>query len=319
MKRSFLLTLFTIFLPYNIIASEPSAFGAGNLDNPKPYGLTSSEEALLQNKKNLRKVVVKSNNQANKVESLRDRLDGLQGIIEGLAKKTQDNKVTIRTLSNQNSDKLKSSDEYEKRLAEATQLNNEVSQNNLKSIEKITLVISEISLLIDTINSTYVTKEEFNSLVNDVNKFKDLVASELKGKSKAKAKVKSQDSLLSSMDNDEIAKKAQSLYEKKFYTKSIKYYTYLIDKNYKPARAHYMIGEMNYYRKNYADAIAYFKKSASVYPDSVYMPILMLHTALSMDKTGDKKNAKAFYNGIIVKYPESKYADDAKKYLGLMK
>ena len=79
-------------------------------------------------------------------------------------------------------------------------------------------------------------------------------------------------------------------------------YLYLIEKKYKPARSHYMIGEMNYYRKNYSEAIAYFKKSASLYAKASYMPTLMLHTAVSMEKTGDKKNAKSFYKGIISKY-----------------
>jgi len=29
---------------------EPSAFGAGNLDNPNPYGLSDDEKHILQNK-----------------------------------------------------------------------------------------------------------------------------------------------------------------------------------------------------------------------------------------------------------------------------
>ncbi len=316
MKRSYLLALSITFLQFNLVAGEPSAFGAGNLNNPKPYGLTSTEEALLQNKKNLQQVVVKSNNQANKVDSLRSRIDGLQSIIEGLSQKAQDNKVALKSLSNQIDNKLKGSDEYEKRVGEITQLNNDISQNNIKDIEKLKLVISEISLLIDTINALYVSKDEFNKLVSDVNNFKDLVAGELKSKSASGSK--SDGSSLSSMDNAEISDKAQEFYEKKFYTKAIEYYNYLIDKNYKPARAHYMIGEMNYYRKNYSDAIAYFKKSASLYSDASYMPILMLHTARAMDYTGDKKNAKAFYNGIIAKYPDTKYAKDSKEYLSLM-
>jgi len=48
------------------------------------------------------------------------------------------------------------------------------------------------------------------------------------------------------------------------------------------------------------------------------MPELMLHTAISMDKTKDKKNAKAFYKGIVSKYPGTKEADEAKRLLNLM-
>jgi TolA-binding protein len=306
MKRSFLVTIFVAFLPFNLISAEPSAFGAGDLSNPKPYGLTTSEEVVLQNKQKLQKVVVNTNNQANRVDSLRERIDGLQTIIESLSRKSQENKVKLQKLEEKNIEELNSSNEYEKRLSE-------VSQSNSQNIESLKLVVSEMSLLLDTINKTHVTKEEFNTLVNDVNKFKGLVAKELKKSSSSKK------SKLSNKSNADIAKQAYAYYKKKYYTKAIENYTYLIEKNYKPAHAHYMIGEMKYRRKNYADAIAYFKKSASLYSKASYMPDLMLHTARSMQLTGDKKNAKSFYNALVAKYPKTSQAKSAKKYLSSMK
>ena len=306
MKRSILVTFLVTFLPFNLIGAEPSAFGAGNINNPNPYGLTSSEELLLQNKKNLRKVVVKSNNQANEVDSLRERIDGLQTIIESLSRKSQENKIYLKNLDKKGKEELNSANEYEKRLSE-------ISQTNSQSIEQIKLVIGELSTLLDSINTTYITKDEFNVLVKEMNQFKDLVAKELKSSSAPKK------SELSQMSTGEVATKAKQFYNKKYYTKAIEYYSYLIEKNYKPARAHYMIGEMKYKRKNYSDAISYFKKSASLYSKASYMSSLMLHTAISMDKTGDKKNAKAFYKGVIQKFPNTKDAKDAKKYLSLMK
>jgi len=162
-------------------------------------------------------------------------------------------------------------------------------------------------------NSDYVSKTDFNRLVKDVNSVKGLLSKNIKSGSSSKS------SDLDKMKKAEIAKKARAFYDKKHYTKSIEYYKYLIEANYRPARAHYMIGEMMYYRKNYADAIAYFKKSASLYDKASYMPVLMLHTAVSMSKTGDNKNAKAFYQAIISKYPDTKYAKDSEKYLNLMK
>jgi len=313
MKSFFLVVSFATIIPYNLIGAEPSAFGAGDLNNPNPYGLTSNETVILQNKKNLHKIVVKSNNQENKVESIKDRLDGLQTVLEGLIEKTHKNKISIKNLDKKNSKVMLSADEYEKRLSKVTQINTQVNQNNAAAIEKIKLIISELSTLLDSINKTYVTKDELNALVNDVNAFKVLVTKELK------KSVKPKKLSLKNMSNPDIAKKARAFYDKKYYTKSIEYYSYLIDVNYKPARAHYMIGEMNYYRKNYANAIAYFKKSASLYSKSSYMPILMLHTAVAMDKTGDKKNAKSFYEAIIAKYPDSEYTKNAKKFLKAMK
>ncbi len=296
-----------VIVPILLQSAEPSAFGAGNLSNPKPYGLTSNEKVILQNKKTLRKVEVKSNNQANEVDSLRERLDGLQSIIESLSRKSHNNKINLKKLNEKNTQELETSDEYEKRLSDVSQINSE-------NIVKINTVITEMTTLVDTINAQYITKDEFNALVNDVNKFKSLMAKELKG---TKSK-KSSSSKLQKMSKDDIATEAKKFFNKKYYTDAIKYYNYLIEQNYKPANAHYMIGEMNYRRKNYSDAISYFKKSVSLYSKAKYMPELMLHTAISMEKTGDKKNAKAFYKGIVSKYPESKESNEARKYLNLM-
>ena len=305
MKRSVIVVLLTATVPLLLISAEPSAFGAGDLSNPEPYGLTSNEKVILDNKDKLRKVFVKSNNQANEVDSLRERIDGLQSIIESLSRKAHNNKIKLNRLSEENVLKTENSDEYEKRLSE-------VVGSNSENIETTKKAISEMSLLIDSINKDYVTKKEFNSLVNDVNNFKALIAKELKSSPKTKNPTKSK---LDSMSSAEIAKQAQVYFDKKWYTNAIENYNFLIKKNYKPAYAHYMLGEMNYRRKNYSDAMTYFKKSASLYSEASYMPTLMLHSAMSMHKTGDKKNAQTFFKAVVAKYPQSSEAEEAKKYI----
>lgn len=302
MNHFTLATLCVVTVPFFLFSAEPSAFGAGNLDTPNPYGLTANEKVILNNKNTLHDVKVKSNNQANEVDSLRERLDGLQSIIENLSRKAHNNKITLKQLDEKNNQDTESADEYEKRLSEVTQSNSE-------SIEKINMILPELSKLVDSINSSYITKTEFNALVKDVNKFKSLVAGELKGTKKSS----STKSTFAKMSNGEIATKAKAFYNKQYYTDAIKYYTHLIEKNYKPANAHYMIGEMKYKRKNYSDAISYFKKSASLYSKASYMPTLMLHTAISMQKTGDTNNAQAFFKGVVSKYPDSKEAVKASK------
>lgn len=297
MNNSKIIALLAVILPYHLMSAEPSAFGAGDLNNPNPYGLTSTEATLLETKKDLRKVVVKSNNQANEVDSLRERIDGLQTVIEAISSSTRENKLKLKSLE----DEKNNNSEYDKRIAESIQINS-------KEIEKINLQISEISKLIDSINTTYVTKEEFNSFVNNVNKVKD-----------PKSSTKQKKSQNSDMSDSDIETKAKELYDKKLYGESLEYYKQLIEKNYKPANAHYMVGEIEYYRKNYADAVAYFKKSATLHSKASYMPTLMLHTAVSMEKSGDKANAKVFYDAIITQYPNSTHAETAKKKLSTMK
>jgi len=307
MRSSNIIAVLAVILPHYLTAAEPSAFGAGDLNNPNPYGLTSTEATILETKKNLNKIVVKSNNQANEVDSLRERIDGLQTIIESINNSAHENKMKMKSLEDANSRR----NEYDKRIIESVQV-------NTKDIEKINLQIIEISKLLDAINISYVKKDEFNTLVNDVNKLKNSMSKDLSSKdSTVKSKSnKSQDASLSNID---LEKKAKTLYDKKSYAEAIEIYKDLVEKNYKPALSSYMVGEIEYYRKNYTDSIAFFKKSATLNNKAGYMPVLMLHTAASMEKTGDIKNAKNFYDAIITQYPDSEHAKTAKSKLNSLK
>jgi hypothetical protein len=171
-----ILVVFFATVPLSLFSAEPSAFGAGDLDVEKPYGLTQSEKVILQNKKNLKEIELKSNNQANKVDSLRERLDGLQTIVEGLSKKSHNNKLEIKSLIKKDLE----TDEYENRLSEVT-------QKNLQDIQETNSVVTELSILLNSINESYISKDEFNELVSDFNNFKELVAKELRNRGSSKS------------------------------------------------------------------------------------------------------------------------------------
>ncbi len=288
--------LLSCLIPIFSLANEPSAFGAGDLSSSNPYGLTSSEKVLLETKKNLHKIAVKSNNQENELDSLRERIDGLQSVIESLSRKAQKNKINIQKQNELSTFRYKSSSEYENRLSQ--------------SIEEQKVLLKEISSLVYTINKLYVSKKEFNSLVYDVNKLKKLV-----GK-KHKLRVKHTRKSSSSKKSSQVLyNEAARFYKKKYYTKAIANYEILIKRKYKPAFSHYMIGEMYYRRKNYSNAIFYYKKSSSLYSKAPYMPNLMLHTAVSMKRTGDNAHANIFFEAVVAKYPNSAEARDARIFL----
>jgi len=299
MKKSIATLLGSSFLLFNFAyADEPSAYGAGDLQSSTPYGLTSEEKVLLETKKNLEKVKVKTNTQENKVNSLRERIDGLQTIIEGLTRRNHENKIAISRLKEMRGDDNSNLDKYEKRV-EAL-----VVQNSA-DLQKVQEHLEELNA---TITGSYATKAQLQEVVDSLNMFKKLVAEELKQIGK------NQPSSLDKLSKATILKKARAYYNKKQYTKAITYYKYLLAHNYKPARSSYMLGEIYYYKRDYANAIAYFKESAKRYPKASYMPTLMLHTAVAMKKTGDKNNANAFFKALVKKYPSSKEAKAAKKY-----
>jgi TolA-binding protein len=272
-------------------AAEPSAFGAGDLDSSNPYGLTPTEKNILKNKKTLQSVKQLTHSQKSEIETLRERLDGLQTILEGLAEKAQENKIRLSAVTTDESGK-------KERLA----LLEESVKANEQNIAQFKTLLTDLSQMIDTTNANMVTKDEYNHLVTDVNEFKALVAKELKSMGKS-AKAAS-----SSISSGDLATRAHNNFKKKRYTKAIPQFEELIHRNYKPARSHYMLGEIYYYRKDYGKAIAYYKESAKRYDKASYMPTLLFHTAVSMQKTKDTANAKAFYNAVIAKYPDSKEA-----------
>lgn len=287
-------------------AAEPSAFGAGNLDNPNPYGLTESEKHILKNKQVLTDVKRHGRDTENQVKSLRERMDGLQSIVEGLSTKSHENRSGIA--------QLKEAYEYDK--TERTQSMQELetlAKANEQNIIKLKALLEEFSGMLDTVNNNYVSKTEYNTFVAEVKKLLSA-----KSSSAAKPAASASDSSLDSMSNAAVEKAALKFYNDKYYTNAIEHYEHLIKKNYRPARAHYMIGDMWYKRKDYAQAIAYFKKSAKLYDKADYMPKLMLHTAISMEQTGDTANAKKFYQAVVAKYPDTPESKTASEQLSTL-
>jgi len=86
-------------------------------------------------------------------------------------------------------------------------------------------------------------------------------------------------------------------------------------RNYKRASSNYYLGEISFYTKKYNDAIFYFKKSVGIYDNASYNDKLLLHTAISLEKINDKKQAKIFYEMIIETYPNKSSAIVAKENL----
>ncbi len=309
-----LLAFLALSFFFHLYAQEPSAFGAGNLESTNPYGLTSSEKIILKNKNNLKSVEKKTYSQATQIESLRERMDGLQTILEGLIDKSHGNKLELNRMLSSNENDAMTLQEYRKTThTRLEQLEVSIKANEL-NVQNLKTVMSDFSTLIDNINNNYVSKEEYNDLVNDINIFKNLVGKELKSISK-KSVASSSGDPYAGMKSRDLAKKALSNYKRKYFKMAIPEYEELIRRKHKPAFAHYMIAEMWYYRKKYDKAISYFKASAALYDQASYMPTLLIHTGVAMKLTGDIKHAKQFLEAVILKYPNSNEAISAQKQL----
>jgi len=275
---------------------EPSAFGAGDLDAPNPYGLSSTEKYIVKNQKDIKRLQNILMKQQSVVQENRERLDGLQSILEALNKQVRN----IENRLNSFNDVNKSINAFGKRV-------DALEQTQTENFEKIRTVLKELSSMLDSINEKYVDKEQFTALEKSFLSFK----------SSYEKFIKKGD--LSGKPNSQLFKDAKKKFTKKEYSEAAIYFEHLIKNHYKPAASNYYLGEIAYRQGRYKDAVAYYKQSASLYDKSSYMPTLLLHTAISLGRLGRKREAKEFYETLIQLYPNSKSAVVARKNLKKLK
>lgn len=277
-----------------LFASEPSVFGAGNLNAPQPYGLTAEEKLILENKQEIQAVVQKNNIQNAKVETVTERLDGLQTIVEGLGQSVNEHKMALQKITETSGSEGNLSSSINE-LRQQTAINSE-------NITQLKTLLEELSHLVDSVNTSYVSKEEFLLLMKQLK-----ITLPSKGESSAK------------MDTKAIEKKAKELFDQKKYEDAQSYYQILIQKKYKADEANFWIGESYFYRKEYKQAVSYYKESASLNDKASYMPTLLLHTGQAMEKNGDITSAKAFYKATLNRYSGTGAANEAQERLAKLK
>ncbi len=105
---------------------------------------------------------------------------------------------------------------------------------------------------------------------------------------------------------------AVRLYNKKEYNQAKLIFVKLEKEEFKVAPTSYYLGEIAYFSKRYEDAIYYFKKSAKLYPKASYMHTLLLHSAISLEKSDQKSEAVKFYRKIVNEYADSSSVSIAK-------
>ena len=301
MRRVLLLGSLSLLLPLSLHA-EKSAFGAGDLNNPSPYGLTKTEKHILENKEIIQDIEGTVRKNRTRISNVEESVSGMKSIVEGLNETSRNDMLGLQSLKEEMNAMKDSSTHVSQKL-------DEVILNHDENIKQLKTVMGELSSLIDTINSTYVTKEEYNSLAAEINNLKRDVSKQLKQIAVGGS------SPLDNKSNAQIDKDAEALFDKKKYADAIDNFEHLIVKKYKPAKAHYYIAESYFQLNEYKNAISYFKESAKLYSKADYMPNLMLHTAISLKKTNDSTGAEQFFQALIAKYPDSEEAKKAKNFL----
>ncbi|CAA6813666.1 MAG: Unknown protein [uncultured Campylobacterales bacterium] len=292
MRNFFLFIILSIFL----WADEPSAFGAGNLNSVSAYGLDENEKAIVKNKKSIRVLT-------NKLENLDDELESIKLISKNI-----------------NSNMIKDTKKSNER--ELEKLNTLIDNQN-KTIEKFSQnyksALKEISWVVDDINSKFISKNEFEKIINKLNKkIHDLEKKEDKKKEikqKTKNEITPKVKLDKKENNWELQKKADNLYKKNNLDTLKSISERLISKGFKPAKNNFYLAEVEYKKANYNKAISLYKKSLKIYDQASYAPKLLLHSGIALKKIGQDVQAKKFFEIIVDDFSNSKEAIEVQKYL----
>jgi TolA-binding protein len=291
------LTSFILLINLLLFSKEISVFSAGDLESSNPYGLTSSEKVILKNKNKLTKFDRKIDDTRFNIEQIKERIDGIESVIDGDSIKLNVVSKELKYLSTQYNLAQISFLEFK-----ALQKQNIRSlKDDIDKIKKDIFNLNEtLKKLVEQINKDYINKQEFNKLVIFINKqFK-------KQKNKKIKKIKYNKS------KRELIEEGRVLFKKDYFSKAIPLFKYLIKEKYKPAESSFYLGEIWFYRKQYKDAIYYFKNSMLLYDKAKYIPKLLLHSAISFEKTNDLDNAVNFYGTLVDVYPNTQEAKEAK-------
>jgi TolA-binding protein len=280
----------------SLLAAEPSAYGAGDLDSKNPYGLTSSEQYILKNKEKVKDLAQGVGSVKMQLSQINENYEGLRSVTEAFGLKISKIDKKIRAIEESNASTNESLTNLQQEVTDLKTYVNESRTLQDTNQEKIKIVLGELSSLIDSINNDYVSKESFKELESKV---LDLIASKKKLETSSKS-------------GSVLLKEGMAYFNKKDYESSKSRFTALVKKNYKPARSNFYLGEIAYFQKSYKVAIFHYKKSISLYDKASYIPTLLYHTGISFSKLKENSQAKQFFDALKQGYPNSKEAKSLK-------
>ena len=278
------------FLPLILLASDINPFGAGNVNSNNPYGLTPDEKAIVANKKSISKLEYETEQINSSLNTLKLRMNSYDEVING---KLASFNTVLNELNQTKSNYLA----LKSKINDMNETVNNL-ENRINSMEnEISTIKQTLKVVIDTQNKNM---DYIKNTITDI-------YSQLK-KIKKPLNVKT------------AFNKGRNLFFANKLNQAKEYFLYSLSKKYLPSTSAYYLGEISFQEHNYKKALGYYKKSITFYPKKTsFTSTLLYHTAISFEKSGNKKLAKLTLKKIISDFPNSKYANLAKKELEKLK
>lgn len=302
--------LFSIaLLPIAALSSEPSAFGSsdfssGTSSSSSSYSNTVSvSDKKPQNSQRTPTIndSISSNSKVD-LSNVSEQYEGIRSVMDSYATKIAKQDEKMRQLEEEN-----------KKLREYVEESRKIQIENQ---DKIKVVVGELGTLIDSINKNYVPKDKFDQLANEVRGGKG-ASSKVSTPAETTKKDATKETAvttpskvisakeLSTKDSATLMKEADEFYDKKSYTEAQALYNELLNRNYKPAKVNFNLGEISFSQKSYTTAIEHYKSSIALFDKAAYTPTLLYHTGASFEKLGKTKEAQGFYKALKENYPDS--------------
>jgi TolA-binding protein len=282
------------FVPFLLFA-DVDPFNAGNLNAPNPYGLTPDEKAILKNKNEINKNKINIDKLKKEIKKLKDDLTSKIVMYDETINDLKDKTSSINTI-----------------IDEMNSLNNEI----IKIKKRMDFVENNITSLENHLNKLNEKYDELRESINGIIKiqnenFKYLADSIQNILNQIK---------MQNLSPKKAFKKAKELYFSGKLDEAKNLFLLSLNHNYMPATSNFYLGEIAYKQKNYKEALAYYKKSISLYPKKTsFTDKLLYHTGISFEKLGMKKEARLTFQKLINDFGNSKYANLAKKELEKLK
>lgn len=286
-----------------VLASEPSAFSAGDLSSDSPYGLTQTEKYILENKNSIDDLQKRLVQLEGKIDDLISSLDAFRSLTAGGNEKIFNISRDIKQLGSD----VALQKEYQAKIDGELKTLVEADKASQARDDKITLAVKELSGLIDNINNTYVHKSEMKEALEKLVKQLQSSGAEVSAAPK---------SGFSGKKDADVFDQAKADFKAKKRAQSQAALEHLVQTSeYKKAEVLYLLGELYYQQGMYSQAISVFKSSVKLDDKADYLPVLLFHTGVAYDKMKKKSEAKKFYESLITMYPKSYLVESAKKRL----
>lgn len=272
-------------------------------------------------------LVIRVNNEhGDTIKGLKDSIVALnqkvqeQGeLLERLLRTTSEGNSSFYLLSSGRNESVALQDPSKHRLqSDDSNITQEVQNLSLATMQGAKKISSDGNASVESENLNVGLEKHTTSDIKDTNKENKKVEESAKKQEEQLAQVNAQEvakESLESKESLELFNEAEDMFQNKQLDEAKARLEITTQRNYKPARGNFLLGEIAFLQKSYRDAIYYYKTSATRYDKADYMPRLLLNSAKSFNAVNERDNAKKFLNSLINLYPKSKEAKEAKKLL----